>query len=125
MISEKMMMEYIVEFMEQLNIPYEYFQWNGEITYPYWTGRYVESQTLTEDGKEEYTVTLEGFYRGGMLILEQQKESIRKATKNGITGYEDGVGISIDYLNTIANIDTGDFELKKIQVNLRVRLWRE
>ena len=125
MSKEIMMMQYISEFMESLEIPYEYFQWKGEVEYPYWTGRYVETNSLTEDGKEEYTVTLEGFYRGGMLVLEQQKELIRQATKNGLRGYEDGVGVVIDYLNTIANIDTGDFELKKIQVNLRVRIWRE
>jgi len=121
---QKTVMEFIAEIMDDLGIPYEYMEWTADKTYPYWTGMYIENESDT-DGKEPYIVTLEGFNRGGMLPLEYVKEKIRAVTKRGLHGKDDETLIEVFYKNCLANMPTGIEELKKMQVNLDVRIYRK
>ena len=110
--------------MAALGLNYEF----GEMTqsppvYPYWVGEYTEPEPNGEDGKEEPVVMLTGFTRGSYLDLETQAEVIRNCYKHGITALtEDGAAVIVNFAGGFP-VPTGELELKKIQVNLAVRLW--
>lgn len=111
--------------MQNLGIPYEFMRWTGAQEYPYFIGEYTETPTDTEDGYEEATFILTGTTRGAWLELENNKKKIkdhfpntcglRKSTANG--------AVVIYYDNSFP-VDTGEDDLKRIQINLKVKTWR-
>lgn len=118
------MLKTIATELQNMGIPYEYGEWTGELTYPYFVGEYSEFVTLTEDGKREYTFILNGFSRGRWSELEQIKEQIRGhfPTVGGFRTSTDNGSIVISYDNTITIHETDD--LKRIQINLNVQEWK-
>lgn len=107
-----------------LGLNYEF----GEMTqsppvYPYWVGEYTEPEPTGEDGMEEPVFMLSGFTRGAHLSLETQAEVIRNYYKHGITVLtNDGAAVIVNYAGGFP-VPTGELELKKMQINLSVRLW--
>lgn len=117
--------EYINDCMEELGLNYQFMEWIGNISYPYFIGEYSEVAGDSEDGREETTFYLNGFTRGKWRELEDAKERIRKCfpSTGRTTILPSGMGIAISYDN--ANlIQTGDAELKRIQINLSIKEWR-
>ena len=110
--------------LEALGLNYEF----GEMSqsppvYPYWVGEYTEPEPNGEDGKEEPVILLSGFTRGAHIDLETQAELIRNYYKHGITVLTDtGAAVIVNYAGSL-KVPTGELELKKMQVNLAVRLW--
>jgi hypothetical protein len=110
--------------LHSLGINYEFGTWTNDPIYPYFVGEYQESESMTEDGLQESTFILNGFHRGKWLELEQVKDQIEKTFKDGemiITA--SGSGVVISYSDSLI-IPTGDAELKRIQINLKIKEWK-
>jgi hypothetical protein len=111
--------------MQNIEVPYEYMRWSSPVQDHYWIGECTEVSTDTEDGYNEFTMMLTGTAKGSWLELEQQKAKIkdhfpqiggfRKATEKG--------AVVIFYDNSFP-IDTGEADLKRIQINLNVKTWK-
>lgn len=110
--------------LESLNINYEFGRFTKEVVYPYFIGEYQENESTTEDGLQECVFILTGFSRGKWLELEQAKEKIKNSIAEWdatITG--SGSAIVITYSDSMIQ-QTEDAELKKIQINLKIKEWK-
>jgi hypothetical protein len=112
----------ISKSMESLGINYEFGAWNSKIVYPYFVGEYQETPTLNEDGMTETTFILNGFSRGSWLELEQAKEKLEKYF-NTLTVIAEKSAVAVFYDNSFV-VPTGDAELKRIQINLKIKEWK-
>lgn len=91
----------------------------------YFTGEYQELEGDNEAGEEESIFLLTGFSREGWGVLEQAKERIRKCFPAGIGRLEDtDSGSAAVFYESSFPIPVEDEELKKIQINLKVKEWR-
>ncbi len=118
----------IADEMDALGINYDFEEWKGKPIYPYFTGEYQEIESLDEDGEQETQFILNGFARGetAHADLEEAKNKIKKHfPKIGgrLATTESGSRVAIFYANTLGNLPTGDAELKRIQINLKVKEW--
>lgn len=118
-------LKFINEQMETIGIPYEFGQWSSAITYPYYVGEVTEEPTTTEDGLEESTVILTGFHRGKMIDLEKDKAKIKShfSPTYGLRGDTDSGSIAV-FFDGSFYIPTGEADLKKIQINLKIKEWK-
>lgn len=113
--------------MTELGLEYQFGTYDKRpIVYPYWVGEYQEFDTITEDGRQESTVILNGFSRGSWLDLERDKAKIenyfgRVSAKTVITG--SGSGVAFSFSDALI-VPTGDAELKRMQINLKVQEWK-
>ena len=120
----------ISDTMKALGLEYGFVEYSGnadgKIVYPYWVGEYTETEGYREDGLQECTFLLTGFHRGSWLELENQKELIEKQF-NRVSGWmgitDSGSGIVLFYTNALV-VPTGDAELKRIQINLKIKEWK-
>jgi hypothetical protein len=120
----------IAEEMDALSINYDFEEWKGEPIYPYFTGEYQEAESLNEEGEQETQFILNGFARGmsAYTDLEETKNKIKKhfpAIGGRLATTESGSRVAIFYANTLGNLPTGDAELKRIQINLKIKEWSE
>lgn len=113
--------------MKDADLNYKFFEWKGDIPDIYWIGEYQELDPFNEDGMHETSFILTGFTRGSRLELEREKEKIQKIFPQ-CGGYkaiaDDGSAVAIFYAGCLANLPTGDAELKKIEVNLTIKEWK-
>ena len=121
-------LDVIAKAMDEIKVNYDYPEWQGKPKYPYFVGEYQESEPINEDGQEETDFILTGFARGAdaLLELERDKAKIKKnfpSIGGMMATLDNGSTVAIFYANTLANIPTGDEELKKIQINLKVKEW--
>ena len=114
--------------MDALGIPYDFKKWHGYTPGMYFVGEYQEVESINEDGEQETQFILSGFARGENAIaeLEEAKNKIRNyfpsvGGKVAIT--DSGSAVAIFYASTFGNLPTGDAELEKIQINLKVKEW--
>ena len=115
----------INEAMTKLGLNYEFMEWSKELIYPYFVGEYQETESTTEDGLQESTFILSGFTRGTWLDLETAKATIENYF-NKISGKivtEEGYAVAIFYANSTP-VQTGDAELKRIDIYLTVKEWK-
>lgn len=116
--------------MTELGLEYSLAEYsgdiNGKMVYPYFVGDYTEIESFSEDGLQESTFRLNGFSRDTWLTLETAREKIENRF-NRISGdvvmVEDGSAVAIFYANALI-IPTGDAELKRMQINLKVQEWK-
>ena len=108
-----------------IGVPYEFMRWTGPVNGQYWIGEFTETPTDTEDGAKEGTLILTGTTRGSWLELVQTKEKIENhfPTVYGLRKTTDDGAVVIFYDNSFP-IDTGEAELKRIQINLQVKQWK-
>ena len=111
----------ITKLLKENGINYELGEWTSKVVYPYFVGEYQENEELNENGMLETNFILNGFTRGTWLDLEQAKQKIKNLA-NYQCLLESGNGFSIRYGNSLI-IPTGDIELKRIQINLRIKEW--
>lgn len=118
-------LKFIADKLEEIGIPYCFEEWSRKISYPYFVGEYTESEPLNEDGERESTFILTGTTNGSWLSLEQIKQAVRKLfTDEGLTHiFSDNTGIAVMYTGSMP-VPTGTDELKRIQINLKVKEWR-
>lgn len=119
----KTLLKFISDRLESVKINYEYGEWNSEIVYPYFVGEYTDLEPYTEDGLQESDFTLNGFTRGGWIDLESAKETIERLFSDSTTVLDNGSGINISYSGCLI-VPTGDSELKRIQINLKIKEWK-
>jgi hypothetical protein len=118
----------IAKEMDALEINYDFEEWKGEPQYPYATGEYQEVESLQEDGEQETQFILNVFARGitAHADLEAVKNKIKKhfpKVGGRLATTESGSRVAIFYANTLGNLPTGDAELKRIQINLKIKEW--
>lgn len=114
------------QLTEELGLNYEFGQMTkSPPTYPYWVGEISESAPMTEDGLEEPTIILTGYSRNSFLELETQKEALKDRFKYGVSVItESGAAVVIFYDGAL-NVPSDEADLKKCQVNLKIKLWKE
>lgn len=124
---QKETLKFISDALASAGIPYEYEEYNSSIDAlnRYWVGEYSETGPLTEDGLEESTFILTGYAKEDMLILENDKQTIKQLFPI-ISGnraiLDNGSGVAIFYTNSFP-IPTGDDFIKKLQINLTIKEW--
>lgn len=122
-----LMLKSVDSAMKSLNLNYGFITYNKKpIVYPYFVGEYTETETTTEDGRQEATFMLTGFARGSGAwnTLETAKKNIQKIfTPEGrVFRATDGTTAVICYGYSFP-IPKEDAELKSIQINLSVQEW--
>ena len=121
-----MILQFINEQMASLGIRYEFGEWTSAIKYPYFVGEITEEPTVTESGLEEATMLLTGFHRGGFIDLATIKNVIKKHFDpiHGLrAATEDGSAIAV-FFDGSFYVPTGEADLKKIQINLKIKQWK-
>lgn len=113
--------------MSSMGIEYDLGTYTKKpVVYPYFVGEYQESEPMTEDGHQETTFMLNGFSRGSWADLENAKERIEtyfNRVQGNIVMAEDGSAVAIFYSDALI-VPTGDAELKRIQINLKIHEWK-
>ena len=125
-------MEEVLNFIDSVlteaSVPYEFMEWTQGVTYPYFVGEYSEFEPENESGEQDKTFTLTGFYRGSNARYELEKmrskiEKVFPVIDGRIATLGSGSVVAIFY-GSSNYIPTGEEELYKIQVNLRIKLWK-
>lgn len=118
-------LKFINEQMDVIGIPYEFGEWTSAVTYPYYVGEITEESTFTEDGAEESTLILDGFHRGKFIDLENDKAKIKKHFHpiHGLRASTDSGSIAV-FFDGAFYVPTGEADLKRIQINLKIKEWK-
>ena len=115
----------ISEGMTAVGLKYAFMEWKDKPAYPYFVGEYQEQPVVSEDGLQEADFILTGFTRSSWADLEKAKEKIENYFyREGKTVIApSGNAVAVCYLNSFA-VPTGDAELKRIEIHLRVKEWK-
>ena len=118
-------LKFINEQMDMISVPYEFDEWTYPVSYPYGVGEITEDPITTEDGAEQSTLLLTFFHRGKMIDLLEIKEKIKNhfPPVYGLRGETECGAIAVFY-DSFLNIPSGEADLKKIQINLKVFEWK-
>lgn len=119
-----MVLQFINEQMEALQIPYEFGEWTSDVHYPYFVGEGTELEPMTEDGASEISFILTGFHRGNFITLEEIKEKIKRhfPSVHGLRAQTENGAIAVFYGGAFY-VPTGEAKLRKIQINLKIKTW--
>ena len=119
-----MVLQFINEQMEALEIPYEFGEWTSDVQYPYFVGECTEVESVTEDGGSEASFILTGFHRGDYITLEEIKNKIKKhfPSVHGLRVQTESGAIAAFYGGAFF-VPTGEAKLRKIQINLKIKTW--
>lgn len=111
--------------MDSIGVPYEFMRWTSDVNGAYFVGEYTETPTVTEDGSKESTLIVTGTTRGSWLELEQFRVKIEShfPAEYGLRKPTDTGSVAFYYANSIP-VDTGDSDLKRIQINIQVKEWK-
>ena len=114
-------LKFINEQMDMISVPYEFMEWTSPVVYPYGVGEITEDPVETEDGAEESTMLLTFFHRGKMIDLLAIKEKVKNhfPPAYGLRGQTEGGAIAVFY-DGFLTIPSGEADLKKIQINLKI-----
>lgn len=128
----KQILKLIADEMKSAGIDY-HFQVNKKSppTYPYHVGELIPVNPDTEDGKQEYTLVLDGFNRksktsdGTLFELLEDTEKIeeRFPKVGGFTALRGNQAIAIYYLSC-QPVESGDEQLQKVQTLLQIKSWK-
>lgn len=116
---------FISEQLDAIAIPYEFDEWKSAVKGRYFTGEITEEPAITEDGAEQSTLILNGFHRGKIIVLERDKETIKKHFHPiyGCRGKTDSGAIAVFYDGALY-VPSGEADLKRIQINLKIKEWK-
>jgi len=115
--------------LNSIGVPYEFMEWTDPVQYPYFIGEYSEVPPTAEDGGKEATLILTGTtntkFGGSWLELEQFRAKIEKHFHPvcGLRKSTDDGAVAIYYENSFP-VPTGEADLKRIQINLRIKEWK-
>lgn len=123
-----MVLQFMNMQMDSLAIPYEFGERTSAVSYPYSVGECTEVPVMVEDGSEEYSFILTIFHRGQngvYMALEEIKEKLKKHFHpvHGLRAAFEGCTIAAFYGGAFY-IPTGEADLKKLQVNLTIKIWK-
>lgn len=111
--------------LHSLDVPYEFMRWSKSVEDRYWVGEFNETPTDSEDGYEEATLILTGTTNGLWSVLLQDREKIEDhfPTVYGLRVTTDKGTVVIFYDNALP-VPTGEANLKRLQVNLKIKAWK-
>jgi hypothetical protein len=116
-------LKFINEQMDIIAVPYELNEWTQAVSYPYYVGEFTEDEPTTEDGAEQSTLILTGFYRGEQTtILEENKDKIKKHFRD-LRASTDNGSIVVEYGGAFS-IPSGEIGLEKMQIMLKIKEWK-
>ena len=115
----------VTDELQKIGVPYEFMRWTSENKDIYWVGEYSEITTDTEDGYEEGTLLLTGTTKDLWSVLMGHRATIKDhfPTVCGLRRSTDVGTVVIFYENSFP-VPTGDANLKRIQVNLHIKMWK-
>ena len=118
-------LKFINEQMDILAVPYEFGEWTSKVNYPYTVGEITEEPITTEDGLEESTMILTIFHRGRYIDIETIKNKIKKHFNpiSGLCAKTDSGSVAV-FFDGSFYIQTGEADLKKMQINLKIKEWK-
>ena len=118
-------LKFINEQMDILAVPYEFGEWTSDVKYPYSVGEITEEPVFTEDGLEESTMILTIFHRGRYIDMETIKDKIKKHFNpiSGLCAKTDSGSVAV-FFDGSFYIPTGEADLKKMQINLKIKEWK-
>lgn len=118
-------LQFISEQMSLLGVAYEFDTWTSGIVHPYFVGEFHEDEPTTEDGAETSYMILTGFHRGKYMVLEEAKNTIKKHFDpiDGLRAKTDSGAIAVFFAGAF-NIPSGEADLKKIQITLKIKEWK-
>ena len=116
-------LSYINNLLTVSGINYSFARWNSEIVNPYWVGEYSEIDSPNEDGMTESDFILTGTSEDSWVGLQSEKEAIERLMRNRTTVLDSGIGVSISFERALI-VPTESETLKRIQINLSVKEWR-
>lgn len=109
--------------LTEMGLNYAYNRWNSpEVKYPYWIGNAYPAEPETEDGALDVNFTLSGFNRGSMSDLLKDVEKISRRFRFGETFLSDR-GTAKIFMGSLNQIETDDIELKRIELDLKIKIW--
>lgn len=110
--------------LKNIDVPYEFMRWTSTVSDRYWVGEYTESPVLTEDGYEEGTLILTGTTKESWAVLMQDRGKIKDhfSPIGGLRTFDNGAVVI--YYDYGMPVPTGDENLKRFQVNLRIKAWK-
>lgn len=119
-------LKFINEQMDIIAVPYEFGEWSSENTNLYFVGEITEEPTITEDGRESSTMLLTGFHRGKMIDLLTVMKKIKShfSPVHGLRGQTDSGSSIAVFFDGYFVIPSGEADLKKIQINLKIYEWK-
>lgn len=119
-------LKFINDQMDQIGVPYELNEWTSEIKYPYFVGEITVEPTSTEDGLEQSTLLLTGFNRGNLtaLLTVMKKIESHFPPVYGLRGTTDSGSSIAVFFDGSFPVPTGEADLKKIQINLKIKEWK-
>lgn len=115
-------LKYIDDILTGLDVPYAFMEWCDEPPDVYFVGEYQETEPANEDGEMETSFIVTGFTRGSWSSLHTIKEKIEKQIDRSAI-LDSGTGVAVFYGSSYP-VQTGDAELKRIQINLKIKEWR-
>lgn len=113
---------FMAEQIEQLSIPYEFGEWTGKVSYPYFVGSYDENEIRLEDGYTGGIFTLDGWSRGSKIPLVEISDKIKEKFKD-LRAVRDGTAFFITS-PTSQMIPTGEEDLYRISITLTTNEWK-
>lgn len=118
-------LKFINRQMDLISVPYELDEWTSDVVYPYGVGEITEEPTMTEEGAEESSLLLTFWHRGKIIDLERIKKKIKNHFHPiyGLRGSTDSGTIAVFY-DSAFYIHSGEAELKKLQINLKIKEWK-
>lgn len=118
-------LKFINNQLGEIAVPYEFGEWTSEVQYPYWVGEITEEPPNTEDGAEESTLILTGSHRGNYIDLEKDKDKIKRHFHpiHGLRA-KTGSGSIAVFFDGAFYVPTGEADLKRIQINLKIKEWK-
>lgn len=128
----KQILKLIADEMKSAGIDY-HFQVNKKSppVYPYHVSELIPVNPDTEDGKQEFTLVLDGFNRKSEtsdgtlyeLLADAEKIENRFPKVGGLTVLRGNQAIAIYYLSC-QPVESGDEQLQKVQTLLQIKSWK-
>lgn len=108
--------------IRKLGINIDFLEWEGKPPTTYWIFTYIEADNNYETSCKAGVIICEGFTRGNITNLEEEKEKII----NHFQEYREIADNTAVFLGSAYGqiVDTQDVEIKKIQVNIDFKEWR-
>lgn len=111
--------------LNSIDVPYEFMRWTSSVEDRYWVGEYSETTTINEDGYEEGTLLLTGTTRDSWMVLMQDRTKIKDHfTQIGGLRFPTDNGVVVFFYENSFPVDTGEADLKRIQINLHIKMWK-
>ena len=108
--------------LEKIGLNYQFDEWKSNpIPNTYWVGEYNEAGEA-DDGSDEMTFILTGTTTQSRLILEVQKDMIKKHFDKLTAILDSGSGVAVDYLNAFS-VPTGAEDIRRVQINMTIKEW--